>query len=421
MTDISAEAYLAGCLLIDGENVLRAIRGIVTAEAFEMEAYRAIFTAATTLLEAGETIDPVSITTQANRQGVELPRELLVQLMEVVPTAANCVEYAHRVAEGARTRRIKELATRIQEDSISSPDELLTTLQRECEVIRGSDYQRGLLTPNDTLRRFMDHVVQAEQGRDNFIPSGFPKLDKLLGGGFIRGGMYILGARPAVGKSTFAINLADNIRGNVLFVSLEMTPEQIMAKRVSRLTSVSAGRMLSGQVNEQAWEKIGIAASQLYQNGVYMNNRYDMTVQQIHILAQSVPELRAVVIDYLGLIQPATRSGSTYETVSQISRDVKRMAISLNVPVVCLSQLSRQIESRKDKRPMLSDLRDSGAIEQDADAVMFLYREDYYTGGTEDGFPSPVELSVAKNRHGKTGDDNFNLWLSCSLFREAEG
>lgn len=420
MTDVSAEAYICGALLIEGEPVLKAIRGIVTADAFEIEAYRAIYIAATALLDAGEVIDPVSIAATAKRQRVELSRELMVQLMEVVPTTANCVEYAHRVAEDARTRRIKELATRIQEDSISSPDELLTTLQRECEAIRGSDYQRGLLNPSDSLTRFFDHVVQAEQGRDNFIPSGFSNLDKILGGGFIRGGMYILGARPAVGKSTFAINLADNIRGNVLFVSLEMTPEQIMAKRVSRLIGIPAGRMLSGQVNEQAWEKIGIATSQLYQNGVYLNNRYDMTVQQIHILAQSVPDLRAVVIDYLGLIQPATRSGNTYEAISQISRDIKRMAISLNVPVICLSQLSRQIESRKDKRPMLSDLRDSGAIEQDADAVMFLYRDDYYNGGTADGFPSPVELSVAKNRHGKTGDDNFNLWLSCSLFRETE-
>lgn len=420
MTDINAESYLAGCLLIDGDKVMRAIRGIVTADHFEIEAYRAIFTAAATLSEAGEVIDPVSITDTAKRQGVELPRELLVNLMEVTPTCANCVEYAHRTAENARKRKIREVATRIQEDTVSTSDELLTALQRDLEAIRGSDYQRGLLNPSDSLTRFFDHVVQAEQGRDNFIPSGFSNLDKILGGGFIRGGMYILGARPAVGKSTFAINLADNIRGNVLFVSLEMTPEQIMAKRVSRLIGIPAGRMLSGQVNEQAWEKIGIAASQLYQNGVYMNNRYDMTVQQIHILAQSVPDLRAVVIDYLGLIQPATRSGSTYEAVSQISRDIKRMAISLNVPVVCLSQLSRQIESRKDKRPMLSDLRDSGAIEQDADAVMFLYRDDYYNGGTADGFPSPVELSVAKNRHGKTGDDNFNLWLSCSLFREAE-
>lgn len=420
MTDISAEAYVCGALLIDGETVLKAIRGIVTADAFEAEVYRAIFTAAATLLEAGEAIDPVSITTQANRQGVELHRDLLIQLMEVVPTTANCVEYAHRVVEDARKRRIKDLATRMLEDSTSGSDELLATLQRECETIRGGDYQRGLLTPTNTLRRFMDHVVQAERGRDNFISSGFPNLDKILGGGFIRGGMYILGARPAVGKSTFAINLADNIQGNCLFVSLEMTPEQITAKRVSRMIGIPAGRLLSGQVNEKAWERIAAATATLYQNGVYLNDRYDLTVQQIHILAQSTPDLRVVIIDYLGLIQPATRSGSTYEAISQISRELKRMAISLNVPVICLSQLSRQIESRKDKRPMLSDLRDSGAIEQDADAVMFLYRDDYYSGVTADGFPSPVELSVAKNRHGKTGDDNFNLWLSCSLFREAE-
>ena len=126
-----------------------------------------------------------------------------------------------------------------------------------------------------------------------------------------------------------------------------------------------------------------------------------------------------MILDYLGLIQPATRSGSTYEQISAVSRELKRMAISLNVPVVCLCQLSRKIEERKDRKPMLSDLRDSGAIEQDADGVLFLYREDYYTGGPADGFPSAVELTVAKNRHGKTGEDQFNFWLGSSTIQEA--
>ena len=161
-----------------------------------------------------------------------------------------------------------------------------------------------------------------------------------------------------------------------------------------------------------------MASSDISQQGLYLNSRYDLTVQQISLLAQAVPELRAVIVDYLGLIQPATRSGSTYEQVSAISRELKRMAVSLNVPVVCLCQLSRKIEERKDKKPMLSDLRDSGAIEQDADGVLFLYREDYYTGSPADGFPSTVELTVAKNRHGKTGEDQFNFWLSSSAFRE---
>lgn len=415
---INNEAYVAGALLIDGNIVIRAIRGLVSANDFQLEAYRSIFAASLSLAERDEPIDPVSIREEAARRGVELPNELLVELMECTPTAANCAEYAHRVAEDARVRQIKELATRIQEDSVSGADELLATLQREAEDIRGSSYRRGLLSPADTLHRFNDLVVEAGEGRDNFVPSGFPRLDKILGGGFIRSGLYIIGARPAMGKSTFAVNLADNIDGNVMFVSLEMSPEQITAKRVARLTGIPAAKLLRGAVTDDDWQKIAIANSALSEQGVFINSRYDLTVQQIQLLAQSVPELRAVVVDYLGLITPTTRGGSTYENISQISRELKRLAISLNIPVICLSQLSRAVEGRQNKRPMLSDLRDSGAIEQDADAVMFLYRDDYYTRDTTEGFPSLVELSVEKNRHGQTGKTEFNCWLSSSLFRE---
>ena len=415
---MNPEQYLCGAILISGEAVMKAIRGIVTPDCFQLEAYRAIFTAALCLFEDGTPIDPVSIAATAKRQGVELSNKLLLELMEIVPTAANCVDYAHRVAEDARKRRIKALAERIQADEISTSDKLLAALQREAQAIQGSNYQRGLLSPVDTLRRFMDYVVQAGEKRDNFISTGFPRLDDILGGGFIRGGLYILGARPAVGKSTFALNLADGIAGNLLFVSLEMSPEQILAKRVSRLTGYTASKLLSGQLPDKAWEAVAMATTSIDKSGVYINSRYDLTVQEIHLLAQSVPELRCIILDYLGLIQPATRSGSTYEQVSAISRELKRMAVSLNVPVVCLCQLSRKIEERKDKKPMLSDLRDSGAIEQDADGVLFLYREDYYTGSPADGFPSTVELTVAKNRHGKTGEEQFNFWLSSSTFRE---
>ena len=415
---MNPEQYLCGAILISGDAVMKAIRGIVTPDCFQLEAYRAIFTAALSLLEDGTPIDPVSIAATAKRQGVELPNKLLLELMEIVPTAANCVDYAHRVAEDARKRRIKALAERIEADGVSTSDELLAVLQRETQAIQGSNYQRGLLSPVDTLRRFMDYVVQAGENRNNFISTGFPRLDDILGGGFIRGGLYILGARPAVGKSTFSLNLADGIAGNLLFVSLEMSPEQILAKRVSRLTGYTASKLLSGQLPDKAWEAVAMATTSIDKSGVYINSRYDLTVQEIHLLAQSVPELRCIILDYLGLIQPATRSGSTYEQVSAISRELKRMAVSLNVPVVCLCQLSRKIEERKDKKPMLSDLRDSGAIEQDADGVLFLYREDYYTGSPADGFPSTVELTVAKNRHGKTGEDQFNFWLSSSTFRE---
>lgn len=417
-SDVNNEAYIAGALLIDGGEVVRAIRGIVNRNDFHVESCGAIFSAAVSLSADGEVIDPVSIKSRAKREGVDLSNELILGLMECTPTAANCVEYARRVAEDAQARRIKELAARIQEDNVSSPDEMLATLQREVEAIRGNNFQRGLLTPADTLRRFTDHVVEAGEGRRNFVSSGFLRLDNILGGGFIRGGLYILGARPAVGKSTFSINLADNIQGNCLFVSLEMTPEQITSKRVSRLTGLPSARLLSGRVSEEDWTRIAMASNALYEQGVFLNSRYDLTVQQIQLLAQSVPELRAVIVDYLGLIQPATRGGSTYENISTISRELKRMAISLNVPVICLCQLSRTVENRENKRPRLSDLRDSGAIEQDADAVMFLYREDYYTGGPADGQPSLVHLDVAKNRHGRTDQTEYNFWLFSSTFKE---
>lgn len=415
---MNPEQYLCGAILISGEQVLQAIRGLVTADCFQYEAYRAIFTAGLSLLETGSPIDPISIAAAAKRQGVELPNAMLAELMEIVPTAANCVDYAHRVAEEARKREIKKLAARIQEDGISTSDELLAALQRETQAIQGSHCQRGLLSPTDTLRRFMDYVVKAGENRDNFAPTGFPKLDGILGGGLIRGGLYILGARPSVGKSTFALNLADNMAGNSLFVSLEMSPEQLTAKRVSRLTGYASSKLLSGQLPDKAWEAVAMATTVIDQSGVYFNSRYDLTVQEIHLLAQSVPQLRCVFLDYLGLIRPASRNGSAYEQVSQISRELKRMAISLNVPVVCLCQLSRKIEERKERKPVLSDLRDSGAIEQDADGVLFLYREDYYTGTSADGFPSDVTLTVAKNRHGKTGEDSFRFWLESSTFQE---
>lgn len=266
---MNSEQYLCGAILIDGAQVLSAIRGILPAGAFQYGEYRAVYTAGLSLLDAGEPVDPVSIKAQAKRQGVELTNQLLTELMEIVPTTTNCVDYAHRVAEEACTRVVKELAERIQSDTVSSADELLATLQRETEAIRGSSYQRGLLTPCDTLRRFMDYVVQAGEKHDNFIPTGFKGLDGILGGSFIRGGLYILGARPAVGKSTFALNLADDMAGNSLFVSLEMSPEQLLAKRISRVTGYSAAKLLSGQLPDEAWEAVGMATTCIEKSGVF--------------------------------------------------------------------------------------------------------------------------------------------------------
>lgn len=414
------EEYIAGSLLIDGDAVAQRIRCLVNRDDFKVQACGAVFGAAMALYDDHTPIDPASISNRLRRSGEELPVDYLAQLMEITPTAANCVDYAHRGAEAARVRRVKALAAEIQEDESATADELVATIQREAAVISGTGYRRGLLAPAETLRRFTDHVVNASDSADNVIPSGFPRLDEILGGGFLRGGLYIIGARPAMGKTAFSLNLADSIRGNVLLVSLEMSPEQLTARRVSTLTGIPATSLLAGSVSDEQWERIVLALSELSQHGVYTNTRYDLTVTQIQIMAQAVENLTAVIIDYLGLIQPAPRGGSLYETVTQTSRELKRMAVNLGVPVICLAQLSRSVEGRDDKRPRLSDLRDSGAIEQDADAVMFLYRDDYYHPREDaaPGFPSLVELDVAKNRHARTGRDEFSFWPGTGRFME---
>ena len=412
---MNSEAYLIGALLI-AEGAIKAVREIVDRNDFHVDVYGDIFAAAAELDAEKKPVDPVAVRDRVKRNGREVSNQLLAELMDGTPTAANCVIYAQRVAEDARQRRIRELAESIAGDHTSTSDELLTKLHREAERIKGQSFTAGLLTPEESYRRYVAYLSDERQGLRKTVSSGFRFLDDILGGGFIKGGLYIVGARPAVGKTAFAINLADNIRGNCLLVSLEMAPEEINGRRFSRLTGVPGSRMVTGRVSEDEWDRIMGKTKIMQEQSVFMNDRHCMTVQQIQRLAQSTPQLQAVIIDYMGLINPLERGGSTYENITKISRDLKLMALELRVPVICLCQLSRAAAKREDKRPQLSDLRDSGSIEQDADGVMFLYREDYYTGAKGDCVS--VELNVAKNRHGKTGNVSFNARLSVSDFQE---
>lgn len=409
------ETSVAGAILVDSR-CLKDIQGIVSADDFQSERCKAVFIAACNLYAEGETVDPVTIAERAKQQGVTLTRDWLLEAMEIVPTVANAAMYAHQVAEDARCRRVKSLAMQIIDNGVSTSDDLLADLQRGIDQIQSSAFCQGLNAPDDRIRGLFDHILKS--GSSQFVPSGYKELDKILGGGFIRGGLYIIGARPAVGKTTFAINLAEQIKGNVLFVSLEMSPEAITAKQFSRLTGKSTSDILTGSGGDELWEKLAVASARISASGVYLNRRYDLTPGQLQLLAQSVPDLQAIVVDYLGLLLPNTPTASTYERISAISRELKRIALQMKVPVICLSQLSRGVESREDKRPRLSDLRDSGAIEQDADSVLFLYRDDYYNPDMSDGGPSVVELSVAKNRHGCLGKVEMLAYLHTSYFRE---
>ena len=411
MTELS----LVGSIFIDAK-ALSLVRPIVKPDDFENRHCAAAYSAACALEDIGGVVDPVTILAQAKEMGTELTKEWVLQVMELTPTAVHAAHYAQLVAEAAKTRRIKELATNIAESGAGA-DELMAQLLRGAEEIRGGSMANGLKSPADRIHSLFDQIVKT--GSDQFISSGYNGLDKVLGGGFLRGGLYIIGARPAVGKTTFAINLAEKIHGDVLFISLEMSADSITAKQFARLTGVPTAQILTGAGGDELWERLAKASSALSQSGVYLNSRYDLTPGQIQGLAQSIPGLRAIIIDYLGLILPSTPCGSVYERTTAVSRDLKRLALQLDVPVICLSQLSRSVESRDNKRPKLSDLRDSGAIEQDADGVMFLYRGDYYEPDMTDGGPSFVELSIAKNRHGSLGRVDFAAYLHTGFFRES--
>lgn len=413
---LDAENAVAGSILIDPLAYTR-IADMLSPDSFRSEPCRLVFQAAQALAAEGKEIDPLTI---AKHIGGAVDNATLAQLMEITPTAANAEYYAKIVLDHSRRREVRSLAEHILADDSTPTDSLIANTSAAVATLVESSVGSRCVTSSDMMHSFFDDLVARETGKRNFLSTGFSQLDKILGGGFLNGGLYILAARPGMGKTTLALNLAENFRGGVLFVSLEMSENQLTAKRMARETGIPSNRLLLGNdLSEGEYEKICAAASKLSQSGVVANRRMGATVPEISVMARSVKGLSAIVVDYLGLVQ-SDQSGSRYETVTEISGALKRLAMSLNVPVLALAQLNRASDARADKRPALSDLRDSGAIEQDADGVLLLYRADYYQKGEapKPWVPSLIECEVAKNRHAATGMVRFNGFLALSRITE---
>ena len=238
------------------------------------------------------------------------------------------------------------------------------------------------------------------------VPTGFAPLDAILGGGMLRSGLYVLAARPGMGKTTVALQIADSVAANVgpvLFVSLEMSLEQIEGKRIARVSGIPSNEILLGDGKNLDYGKIRSAAEKLKKIPLYISRRPAATVAQIRRMAKQIDGVQCVVVDYLGKIDPGNSRTGRYETVTAISKDLKTLAVELDIPVLALCQLNREDTGRNDKRPQLSDLRDSGAIEQDADGVLMLHRTDYYEVSETPLKPwESVELEILlrKHRHG---------------------
>ena len=411
---LEAEQAVLGSILIDSRCVADVI-GLLRPEDFFLKQNREIYETVYTMFNFSQTIDPVTVLDKMREMGVyqDNSRDYILQLMEITPTAANAVRYANIVREKAMLRGLAQASTDISEmvyEQVGTPQEMLETAEKKIYALRKGERGDSLEHIGTILHKVFDHLNELSQS-DSAIPglsTGLRDLDVKING-LNKSDLLLVAARPAMGKSAFALNIALNVakkyNKTVAIFNLEMSREQLVMRLLACESFVDGKKMATGKLTEEEWTKIGMAASSLSQTDIRIDDNPSITVAEMNAKCRRLDNLGLVIIDYLQLM-----NGSGYgkgggenrvTVVGEISRALKIMAKELNVPVICLSQLSRAVESRTDKRPILSDLRESGAIEQDADSVMFLFRDEYYNENSED--KGIAECIVAKNRHGETG------------------
>lgn len=402
---MEAESAVVGSILLDAA-CFPVAAAILTPDDFSLEANRAIYQAALNLNRRNETIDPVTIREEA---GNAVSQSYLLELMTLTTTAANIEEYSLATRKWSMRRSLSELAERVRERATvgEDPRAVIGEAQRELERIEAQDTAKELSTPGEAIVSFYEHRRRVDEGSGGFVPTGFDRLDRLLGGGLVNGGFYVLAARPGMGKTSLALVVADHIAadGETLFVSLEMDTKQITAKRLSRESGIAYDRLMMDKLTEEEHGRVAAASVKLEKLPLSINRKPWATVDDIGNMARRVQGLRCIVVDYFGLIRAADRRMGRYEAMTEISGQLKALARSMEVPVLCLAQLNRENMQRRGNRPQLSDLRDTGALEQDADGVIFLHRDDYYEEKVERNPWEPVILQIIleKNRHGNTG------------------
>ena len=410
---MEAEQAVLGSILIDSR-CLTDIIGVLRPEDFYLQQNKEIYETIYTMFNFSQTIDPVTVLDKMRELGYyhDNSRDYIMQLMQITPTAANAVRYAGIVRDKAMLRGLGMAASDISQmvsTQVGTPSEILESAEKKIYALRKGERGDSLEHIGTTLHKVFDRLNELSQS-DSMIPglsTGMRDLDVKING-LNKSDLVLLAARPAMGKTAFALNLALNVakkyKSTVAVFSLEMSREQLAMRLLSIESFVDGQKMATGKLSEEEWSKISMAASALSQTDIRVDDNPAITVAEMNAKCRRVENLGLVIVDYLQLMNGSgysKNSDSRVNVVSDISRSLKIMAKELNVPVVCLSQLSRGPESRQDKRPILSDLRESGAIEQDADEVMFLYRDEYYNENTED--KGIAECIVAKNRHGETG------------------
>ena len=420
--DIEAEQAVIGSMLIDKDAIMSAVE-VLKPEDFYREDNKIIYEAILNLYNRAEPVDIITLKTelQTMKQLETVGGlEYIAQLPDKVPTTANVEQYIKIIEEKSTLRTLIKTANDLISlgyDQTQEVENLLDTAERKIFDVIQDRNQKGYTSIKDILVDTFTQLEQLYNQKQHItgVPTGFADLDYITAG-LHKSDLVIVAARPAMGKSAFALNLATNaaVKSNipVAIFSLEMSKEQMTNRILCSEAMVDSNKVRTGKIEDDDWQKLAEASGNLSQAQIYIDDTPGISIMEIRAKARKLKlekNIGMIVIDYIQLVQASSRkSGSREQEISEISRSLKILAKEINVPVIALSQLSRSVEQRPDHRPMLSDLRESGAIEQDADIVMFLYRDDYYNPDSDK--KNIAEIILAKHRAGSTGTVEL-LWL----------
>lgn len=431
-----AEVSVLGGMLIDRDAVAKAIE-VIRDSMFYREAHRRLFRAMTRLFERGDVIDVITLSEELKKteeldSAGGLP--YLAELLDAVPTAANIEYHAKIVREKALLRNLIEAASTIIRDVYDQGEKTVEKVLDEAEQkvfqVAQSHDRGGFVWIKEILWPTFEHIEKLQETKSGItgVPTGFADIDKMTSG-LQKGDLVIVAARPSMGKTSWVLNVAQTAaiehKVPVAMFSLEMGKEQLVQRLLCAEGRVDSQRLRRGQLTPDEYQRLAAAAGHLNTAPLWIDDSPGATVLEMRAKARrlkSETDVGLLIIDYMQLMAGHGRSDSRVQEVSEISRGLKALARELEVPVVALSQLSRAPEQRTDHRPQLSDLRESGSIEQDADVVMFLYREEYYAGPVDkDGnsLEGKAELSISKQRNGPTGSVDLFFHKAYTRFDSA--
>lgn len=415
---IEAEESLLGNIMLYPEAMRQTIDAGMTPDDFYLEKHQQIYSVMSSMYENKEKVDTVSLSTKLKDFDIYDKiggLEYLMQLANATISATNTQDYISIIRNKSLARRVIKVGEEISNDAYDakvSVDEMLENVERKVTEVTRSKLSTDFKSGEEVFDDAIKHIEAIQEAGSDItgIRTLYADLDRKTAG-FQKGDLIIVAARPSMGKTALALNIAVNSAsvtpGSIAIFSIEMPAEQVAIRILAAKSKVEIQKLRTGNLNDEEWSRLNEASQQLKRQNFYIDDTPGIKVSEMYAKARKLAQdegLYMIVVDYIQLIQATGKSDSRQQEVSEISRRLKAMARELNVPVIAVSQLSRSVEARQDKRPMLSDLRESGALEQDADLVLFLYRDAYYN---RDEYVNEeredVELHIAKHRNGPTG------------------